>query len=80
LNPEKGNKTMMNITDDCISCSACIDECPSNAIYNAGSEYELNGQTLAPLSEDHPFVVGELCDDCKSCVEVCPTEAITPAE
>ncbi len=66
----------MKITDDCISCSACIDECPSSAIYNAGSEHELNGSTFAPLSEDHPYVVGELCDDCKSCTEVCPVDSI----
>ncbi|MCE1188779.1 MAG: 4Fe-4S binding protein [Ignavibacteria bacterium] len=70
----------MKISDECIACSACIDECPSGAIQNAGSEYEVNGQTFAALSEDHPFVVAELCDDCKSCTEVCPVEAITPNE
>lgn len=70
----------MQITDDCISCSACIDECPSNAIQPAGSEFELNGQTHAALNDEHPFVVAELCDDCKSCQEVCPVESIVPAE
>ncbi len=70
----------MKITDECISCSACVDECPSNAIYNSGIEYELNGQTFPALSEEHPYIVAELCDDCKSCVEVCPVDSIVAAE
>lgn len=70
----KGKKMIIN--EECISCSACIDECPQNAIYAAGSEYELNGEMKSPISEEHPFVVPELCDNCKSCTEVCPTDSI----
>ena len=67
---------MMYITDDCINCAACIDECESNAIYEAGSEYTLDGETKPAMSDDFTFIVPELCTDCKSCVEVCATDAI----
>lgn len=67
---------MMYITDECINCAACIDECESNAIYEAGSEYTLEGETKPALSDDFTFIVPELCNECKSCVEVCATDAI----
>ncbi len=66
----------MKITDECISCSACVDECEHNAIYNAGEEYTVNGETRPAVSDDHTFIVSELCDNCKSCVEVCAVDAI----
>lgn len=67
---------MMIITDD---CNACIDECPSNAIIGAGIEFELNGTVNAAISDENPYVVGELCDDCRACLEVCPVESIIEA-
>ncbi len=67
---------MMFINEECIDCSACVDECEQNAIFQAGEWYELNGDTRPPLSEDHSFIVTELCDECKSCVEVCAVDAI----
>ena len=48
------------ITDDCIACGTCIDECPDNAI-SEGDIYKIDP---------------ELCTDCGSCVDVCPSEAI----
>lgn len=67
---------MMYINEECINCAACIDECEHNAIYNAGEEYSVNGESKNALSDDYTFIVPELCDDCKSCVEVCAVEAI----
>ena len=67
---------MMVVTDECINCAACIDECENNAIYDAGASYELNGETKEALSEDHTFIVPELCNSCKSCVDVCAVDAI----
>ncbi|KUO59975.1 MAG: ferredoxin family protein [Ignavibacteriaceae bacterium] len=67
---------MVVITDECINCSACVDECENSAIYNAGEEFQLNGTTNAPLSEDYTFIVPELCTDCKSCIDVCAVSAI----
>lgn len=66
----------MKITEECINCSACVDECEHDAIYNAGETYELNGEPKEALSEDYSFIVPELCDECKSCVEVCAVDAI----
>ncbi|RMD48274.1 MAG: 4Fe-4S dicluster domain-containing protein [Ignavibacteria bacterium] len=71
---------MMFITDECISCSACVDECENEAIYDAGMEYELDGVVKEPLSEDHTYIVPELCNECKSCVEVCAVDAIEERE
>lgn len=67
---------MMVVTDECIDCQACIEECEQNAIFEAGEEYTLNGETHPPISEDHTFIVPELCDECESCVEVCAVDAI----
>ena len=66
----------MKITDECISCSACVDECVNNAIYNSGEEYSINGKSHPALSDDHTFIVPELCTNCKTCVEVCAVDAI----
>ena len=49
------------ISDECISCGACIPECPVDAI-SVGDIY---------------VVDPTLCNDCGACVEVCPTEAIS---
>lgn len=66
----------MYITEECINCSACMDECDHDAIYDPGAEYELNGETQQALSEDFTYIVPELCDDCKSCVDACAVDAI----
>ncbi len=66
----------MKITEECINCSACIDECEHNAIYNAGEGFTVNGENRSALSDDYTFIVPELCDNCKSCAEVCAVGAI----
>ncbi len=66
----------MRVTEECINCSACIDECDTNAIYEAGMEYSINGTSHPAISEEYTFIVPELCNDCKSCVEVCAVDAI----
>jgi ferredoxin len=70
----------MLITDECISCAACIEECENNAIYNPGETYTFNGEEKPTVSEDHTFIAPELCNDCKSCVEVCAVDAIVEAQ
>lgn len=49
------------ISDACIACGTCIDECPVEAI-SEGATYSIST---------------DLCTDCGSCAEVCPVEAIT---
>ena len=51
------------ISEDCIACGTCIDECPVEAI-SEGDIYTINS---------------ELCTDCGSCAQACPTEAFNPA-
>lgn len=49
------------ITDDCVSCGACVGECPVEAISDGGQKF-----TIAP----------DKCTSCGTCAEVCPNEAI----
>ena len=48
------------ISDDCIACGTCIDECPVGAI-SEGDKYSINP---------------EMCTECGTCADVCPSEAI----
>ena len=47
------------ITDACIACGACIDECPVNAIAE-GDIYVVDADT---------------CIDCGACAGACPVDA-----
>ena len=49
------------ITSDCVSCGACVDECPLEAIVAGDTQYDINAET---------------CNDCGACVESCPVDAI----
>mgnify|MGYP002508897684 CR=1 FL=1 len=62
------------ISDDCISCGACAENCPTEAIYEADGKYEIDADkcidcgscgapTCRALAED--IVRGTACkDDC----------------
>ena len=50
------------ITDECIACGTCMDDCPEGAI-SEGDIYVINP---------------ELCTDCGTCADSCPSEAIVP--
>jgi ferredoxin len=51
------------ITDDCVACGSCLDECPVDAISEGDPIY-----TIDP----------EKCTDCGNCVDSCPSDAIEP--
>jgi ferredoxin len=51
------------ISDDCISCGACVAECPVDAISEGDTIYEIDA---------------DLCIDCGACAGVCPVDAPTP--
>lgn len=48
------------ITEECIVCGACQDECPEQAIREAEGRFVIDP---------------ELCSDCGTCTEVCPVGA-----
>ena len=52
------------ISDDCIACGTCIDECPVGAI-SEGEKYSINP---------------DACTECGTCASVCPNEAISLGE
>ncbi|MEA2029704.1 MAG: 4Fe-4S dicluster domain-containing protein [Campylobacterota bacterium] len=59
------------ITDVCINCDACIEECPATAIVSADD---------SPLEDgEFTYVKPEKCIECvdstvPKCADVCPTE------
>ncbi|MEI6520746.1 MAG: 4Fe-4S binding protein [bacterium] len=53
------------ISEECVSCGACVGECPNNAISEGPTMYVIDA---------------EACVDCAACAEVCPSNAISPAE
>ena len=52
------------ISNSCVACGTCIDECPVEAI-SAGDIYVIDP---------------DKCIDSGTCAGVCPSEAIAPAE
>jgi ferredoxin len=49
------------ITDDCVACGTCMDECPSGAIKEGDDKYSIDPDT---------------CTDCGTCKDSCPSDAI----
>ena len=79
----------VKITDECISCDACVSECPNNAIYAGGEPFTMAEGTNLDDSEendaivdDYYYIVADKCTQCvgfhdePACISVCPTEAI----
>ena len=60
----------VKISDVCINCGACVEECPATAIVSADESL---------LDNDLTYVRPEKCIECvdcsvPKCVDVCPTE------
>jgi ferredoxin len=66
------------ITDECINCGACKEECPVYAI-----ESHKTRKRIEKLSAKHFFVIPAKCNECKGfsslplCFEICPMKCIT---
>ncbi|MCD6218081.1 4Fe-4S binding protein [bacterium] len=50
------------ISEECIACGTCIDECPVGAISEGDPIY---------------IIDPEICTDCGACADVCPMGAIS---
>lgn len=57
----------MKITEECISCGACIPECPTESISEGDTIYLINADTCVEC-------VGHF--DSPQCVSVCPVDCI----
>lgn len=61
----------VKITDTCIACGSCIDECPVNAILDDDNN---------PNNDGCYFVQPDKCVECKghndnpACADACPTD------
>ncbi|MFA4915701.1 MAG: 4Fe-4S binding protein [Syntrophales bacterium] len=53
------------ITDDCICCGSCQEECPEEAINEEEDKYVIDSDS---------------CIDCGICADQCPVEAIIPED
>ena len=53
------------ISDDCIACGACTEECPVSAIAEGDGKYEIDA---------------DACLSCGACEGVCPVGAPQEAE
>ncbi len=71
----------LKITEECINCGACQPECPNEAIYVGGEDYELNGNSGSAISQDTYYIVPDKCTECVGfhdepmCASVCPVDA-----
>ena len=52
---------MFKITDACVNCGTCAENCPVEAISEGESTYVIDT---------------DVCVDCGTCVDNCPVEAI----
>lgn len=53
------------ISEACVNCGACIDECPVSCIFNV---------------DNHRVIDDSVCINCEACVNVCAVNAIQPVE
>ncbi len=51
---------MYKITDECVACGTCLDECEHDAI-KEGDIYEIDQ---------------DACQECGNCIDSCPNDAI----
>ncbi len=53
------------ITDECVVCGSCLEECESEAISEGDPIYTIDA---------------DKCTDCGTCAEICPVQACVPVD
>jgi ferredoxin len=72
------------ITEECINCGACLPNCPNEAIYVGGRQWQDGGELHPPLAEDIYYIVPDKCTECvgffdrEECAAVCPVDCCIP--
>ena len=73
------------ITDECISCGACLPECPNEAIFETRSDAETKGNHVGDgqgVGDNIYVITHDRCTECvghfdePQCVQVCPVACI----
>ena len=73
------------ITDECISCGACLPECPNEAIFETRSDAESKGNHVGDgqgVGDNIYVITHDRCTECvghfdqPQCVQVCPVSCI----
>ncbi len=71
------------ITDECISCGACLPECPNEAIFETRSDAEAKGHKVGEgqgVGDSIYIITYERCTECvghfdePQCAAVCPVD------
>ncbi len=81
----------IKITEECINCGACEPECPNNAIYEGGNDWEYAGNSYgegaaAPsgangfYSSDYFYVVPDKCTECKGFHDAPQCQEVCPVD
>ncbi|MBM4119949.1 MAG: YfhL family 4Fe-4S dicluster ferredoxin [Nitrospira sp.] len=67
------------ITSECISCGACVPECPNEAIFESRADAEAKGHHVGEGQGDY-VITHERCTECvghfdePQCAAVCPVD------
>ncbi|MDD5362891.1 MAG: 4Fe-4S dicluster domain-containing protein [Ignavibacteria bacterium] len=81
----------LQIGNECISCGACLPECPTNAIYENGSNWSMGGKNYgendaAPsgasgfYSIEHYYIVPDKCTECYGYYDEPQCKAVCPVD
>lgn len=84
------------ITDACINCMACVQECPNHAIYEPSESWSMaEGTKLTgpeaeriqePRNDDIVYIITEKCTNCvgfhdtPQCAAACPVDCCVEDE
>lgn len=55
----------LKIVESCVNCWACLDVCPSEAIYESSPHFKINAHKCTECEDDYAE---------KQCASICPIE------